>query len=342
MISIPKSSVEQQIALCLDKFNAHKKSIKLNLITLKRSCKKDMSSDEVLFLDKIIDEFKKGADNILTTFDLDSIKNRIGEQPVKKLKQIRKDKILYLNDLILMSFGYDSLRANFYPTFYDQLGIKSCVYCNSQLAVSVSKNRYPISKKGRIKPLYSLGDEIVAKYQLDHYYPKSKYPYLSASVYNLYPTCATCNNIKRANEVNFQLYSEKTTPSKYQFSLDKIGKAKYLITGRIEYIQIKFDDPDKIDKNIKSPCSFEDTFHISSIYNTQIDLVQELFLKKKIYDDVYKSILKSSFKQLFNDVNLSNRILLGNYVHENEIHKRPMAKFMQDIAHDIGFIKKNE
>lgn len=340
MITISKSLVENQISLLKDKFTEQKEAIKSNLIELKENFKKEMSTAEVLFLDKIIDEFKSKSSNILIAFDLESIKKRIGEQPPKKFKQNRNNKILYLNDLILMSFGYDSLRTNFYPSFFDTLGIKSCVYCNSQLAVSVSKNRYPVAKKGRKKPLYSLGLETSAKYQLDHYYAKSKYPYLSASIFNLYPTCATCNNIKRTNEINFQLYSDKFIPSKYEFSLEKIGKAKYLISGKIEHLKIKFKDPDKLDENIKSPSSFEDTFHISSIYNTQIDLVQELFLKKKIYDELYKSTLKSSFKKIFNDVNLSNRVFLGNYIKESEIHKRPMAKFMQDIAHDIEFIKK--
>lgn len=339
MISIEKAIVEKSILNFSKEFRNQRGEIKSNLWETRKKYSKDLSKAELNFLSAIIKEFDKKSGNILIESDLTSVINNIGELPPVKFKQIRKNEVIYLKDLILMDLGYDSLRSNFYPIFFDQLGIKSCVYCNSQLAVSVTKNRYPVSKKGRKKPLYSLGNEIAAKYQLDHYHPKSKYPYLSASIFNLYPTCATCNNIKNQTEVDFVLYSDKVVPSKYKFFLEKIGKAEYLNTGDRRHLKVRFEDPDKKVENIKSPGSFEDTFHISSIYNTQIDLVEELFLKKKIYDDVYKSILKKSFTKIFNDVNVSNRILLGNYFNENEIHKRPMAKFMQDIARDIELIK---
>lgn len=33
------------------------------------------------------------------------------------------------------------------------------------------------------------------------------------------------------------------------------------------------------------------------------------------------------------------RFILGNYTEEQEIHKRPFAKFMQDIGKEVGFIE---
>jgi len=337
MISIDKRIVEEQIRSFKSQFNNQHDSIKENLIEMRRLYSKNMSKEEAKFLNKIIVEFKTKTNSLLIEYDLDSIKDRIGEIPPQKITQNRKNKIIYLKDLILMAFGYDYLRSDFYPTFYDSIGIRACVYCNSQLTVSVSKNRYPVSKKGRKKPLYSLGNEVSAKFQLDHYYPKSKYPYLSASVFNLYPSCATCNNIKSANPVDFRLYTNKLEPSRYRFYLDTDSKAEYLKSNDIDDIKVKFLDPDKETDNIKSPGSFEDTFHLSSIYNTQKDIIEELFYKRRAYDESYKSVLKKSFSSIFNDTNLSKRIILGNYTDEADIHKRPLSKFMQDIADDIFF-----
>jgi hypothetical protein len=66
--------------------------------------------------------------------------------------------------------------------------------------------------------------------------------------------------------------------------------------------------------------------------------VEELILKAKIYTKTYKKALLKSFPKLLTSVNLSNRLILGNYIDSNEIHKRPMAKFMQDIAQQLKLI----
>ena len=36
--------------------------------------------------------------------------------------------------------------------------------------------------------------------------------------------------------------------------------------------------------------------------------------------------------------NLIDRLILGNYSNPEEIHKRPMAKFMQDIGKEVCLI----
>ncbi|PMG51152.1 hypothetical protein [Vibrio splendidus] len=56
------------------------------------------------------------------------------------------------------------------------LGSRVCVYCNRNYT-----NTLRIDNMGKVRP------------QLDHFYPKSKYPYLAISIYNLIPSCSTCN-----------------------------------------------------------------------------------------------------------------------------------------------------
>lgn len=55
---------------------------------------------------------------------------------------------------------------------------KFCPYCQQNMAITL----YRDEKLQAIRPT------------LDHYYPKSLYPYLSLSLYNLVPSCFNCNS----------------------------------------------------------------------------------------------------------------------------------------------------
>lgn len=103
-------------------------------------------------------------------------------------------------------------------------------------------------------------------------------------------------------------------------------------------LSFKFIDPEKHDTNTVEG-SLQDTFEIQGIYDTQMDVIEELVIKSQIYNDSYKQSLIHLFPNLFAKHDLSNRMFLGNYDNPNDIHKRPMAKFMQDIARDLKLIK---
>lgn len=59
---------------------------------------------------------------------------------------------------------------------YTEIDIKICPYCNLN-DISYYKDRHG-TKRGH----------------LDHFYCKKDYPYLALSIYNLIPTCSTCNS----------------------------------------------------------------------------------------------------------------------------------------------------
>ena len=58
-----------------------------------------------------------------------------------------------------------------------QLGVKVCPYCNRMYTTT-------LFGENRIRP------------DFDHFYPKSKYPYLAVSLFNLIPSCSMCNRKK--------------------------------------------------------------------------------------------------------------------------------------------------
>jgi hypothetical protein len=243
-------------------------------------------------------------------------------------------------DKLIETMGYKKRRSDFYPKYFQKLGVKACVYCNSQLAISV--NSYEYKANGNIKR-----ETVKAKFQVDHYLAKSDYPCFSVSLFNLYPVCASCNNCKSTISVDFNLYSKNLNETKnsfYSFELGSGCVAKYLQLYKTdaekakEKIEIKFTDPKKGNSTGLVRGSFQDTFDIAGIYETQKDLVEELILKSRVYKLAYRKGLVKSFHKLFTDASLANRILVGNYVEPENIHKRPMAKFTQDIAKQLGLL----
>ena len=67
--------------------------------------------------------------------------------------------------------------------FVKDLDIKVCPYCNRNYILN-------FNKKGKAN----------ATAQLDHFFDKKDYPYLSVSIYNLVPSCGTCNLRKSSKE----------------------------------------------------------------------------------------------------------------------------------------------
>lgn len=70
-----------------------------------------------------------------------------------------------------------------------KLGVKVCPYCNRMYTMKVFG-------KHKIRP------------DFDHFYPKSVYPYLAISLFNLIPSCSMCNR-KKWNTAEIFLEKEK-------------------------------------------------------------------------------------------------------------------------------------
>ncbi|MBS1778061.1 MAG: hypothetical protein JST70_01975 [Bacteroidetes bacterium] len=239
---------------------------------------------------------------------------------------------------ILSCLDYEGLRSDFYPQYFSSLGIKSCVYCNALLTVSVESTitwMTPQRKQVKTKK------EWKAKFQVDHYIPKSDYPCFGISFYNLYPVCGPCNNIKLDRVIGFMLYLEGSIEfedSPFLFELEDGCVSSYLNTNNIELIKFRFLDNNNLYQIKDSVGKTRALFDIQGIYDTQKDVIAELILKAKKYPTSYKESLINSFSGLFSDASLSNRLLIGNYSQPSEIHNRPLAKFTQDIAKQLKLI----
>jgi 5-methylcytosine-specific restriction endonuclease McrA len=226
-------------------------------------------------------------------------------------------------ELILEALHYSSRRSDFYPQYFRKLGIKSCVYCNSQLCITAEDEN----------------GIMVGKFQVDHHLPKDVYPGMSVWLANLVPSCGSCNNKKGNLEVAFQLYTSGVHTRKSPYSFEVVDPIKtvasYLASRDAKDIKIAFREPPAI----PGKHQLNQLFAVKGIYDTQIDIVEDLILKAHIYDDTFKKELMDNFGDLFdNDTKNLNQLLVGTYIDEAKIHNRPLSKFIQDISRQLGLI----
>ena len=188
--------------------------------------------------------------------------------------------------------------------FVDDLKLQTCPYCNRSYIQSVKKN-------GVIRP------------EIDHFYPKSKYPYLGLSFYNLIPSCSICNGTTAKGERDS--YEEKLI-SPYEIKNDDFEFNYEFIAP--EKLEIKLDK--KLDIN-------DDYFKLEEFYKHHNDIVNELYIKiKKEETKVHYDLLSNSLKDIGFDMDDIYRFITCGYLKEEDFHKRPLSKLIKDTSEKLG------
>jgi hypothetical protein len=227
----------------------------------------------------------------------------------KYCSEIEKLKDLYKNFSKASSqYGTTNNPYNAYHLVED-LKVDVCPYCN----------------RNYIKNLDENGKRIC---EMDHFYPKSEYPFLSLSFYNLIPSCKTCNQtFKGTKLVSVNPYSKI---EEFSFGL-KIENSRFYYDKN--GFSIDYEKAKKIlDKNFK-------VFYIDKLYNQHKDQILELIQKQITYPDSYIDELFQKYEGTFfrnkEDVirHLSNGIM-----EEENFHLRPLSKLTHDIAKELGLL----
>lgn len=227
-----------------------------------------------------------------------------------KIKLFGAEETFY--EIIVNAMRYDAVRDKEFAQYIRRMGIKSCVYCNSQYTV-------PTHGKGMSK-------KDVTTYEIDHYYPKSQYPYLCTTFFNLVPSCGPCNRRKNDNKVSFCLYVDPLIrPQRFHFSIEKASVIKYLASHNPDDINliISYNEPELSDSL--------STFYLQDIYNEHKDKVEELIWKHRIYKSSYRNLIKSQFGSLIKSDEEIYRLFFGVFPPTDSIHKRPLSLFINDI-----------
>ena len=180
--------------------------------------------------------------------------------------------------------------------------------------------------------------------EFDHFYDKAKHPYLRLSFYNLIPSCHICNsNLKKSLNFNTTKYVHpylEGFDDRVLFSVKP--KSIGFISGNPEDYELKlvankrkkssYSQLKKIVGNIHA-------FRLNDLYEKHKDYVDEIIQKSIVYnDDYYENIYEQHKGTLFNSVDDVKRMVLSNYIKEDELGKRTLAKLARDISLELGII----
>ena len=227
------------------------------------------------------------------------------------LKKARDKKETLHNVLysVFVDYGYNKIDK---LKFINNIGLNTCPYCNRNYI-------FTVSKKGSIKA------------EIDHFYPKTFYPYLASSYFNLIPSCPTCNGFgaKESKDtyrdyhiinpylIKLNDFKFSIKPQSVDF-LDKIGNKKY--------------DYNNFEIEIYGNSDNKKMFSLEELYSQHKDVIVELLIKKAYYPQSYiDELSKFGFNQ-----DEIYRYLLCNYKQENDLHKRPLSKLIKDISEELG------
>lgn len=296
-----------------------------------------LSDDELKLYKGYLEEVAKDYDNVDPTKNLlvlmpDEIQNYV-EKYDRDFSAVELDKDLVYKvqiggknpgakkkkfwELIVDIMHYETDVRPLMVPIIEALGIKACVYCNVQYALTFNH------KKGL--------------FELDHRYPKSKYPFLCTSFYNLQPSCPSCNHGKRASTAVFGLYTDDesklkpfhlwTNPKVY---LKERKPDQKLITVHLIASDVK--DKEMVDLAQKH----EKAFDIDATYSELTDVAEETMWRCHSYDDTYKELFLKNFPELYDKDSL-HRFIFGVYA-EGNVHKRPLTKLIRDIEEDMRVV----
>ena len=221
-------------------------------------------------------------------------------------------------ELIVDEMHYsDGAHQSMIP-YIEKLGIRTCVYCNLQYALTINHNQ--------------------GLFELDHRFPKSKYPYFCVTFFNLQPSCPSCNHGKKTATADFGLYTNYEN-EQHPFHLLSMPHL-YLRKRRLDpkYINIRLVSSDTADPTL---CNLADShqrdFNINDTYGVVKDVAEETIWRCKAFDNTYKELFLRNFPELY-DKDALHRFVFGAYSDDSNVHQRPLTKLIRDIEKDMGVV----
>ncbi|MCT4645777.1 MAG: hypothetical protein N4A74_12385 [Carboxylicivirga sp.] len=225
-------------------------------------------------------------------------------------------------------FNYESFRDDYTGwgayELTTQLGVAACPYCNRQYTHTY------YSEDQKTRP------------ELDHYYPQYKYPFIGISLYNLIPSCHICNsNLKHKDD----FYEDQHIhPYENSFGDDAVFQTDFVINADGTYnlnligkdrnvkdfkLKLRIDESSHLKTQIENS---NNTFLIEELYQNHKDYVLELIRKSVLYTPKkLEELSGGTFGNLFSSKEELVQTLLSNYIKEEDLNKRVLAKLTKDI-----------
>lgn len=231
-----------------------------------------------------------------------------------------------IKKILLSIFNYEQFKESKNYCAFDfakKLGVRVCPYCNRSYV-------FGICKEG-------------TRLELDHYYPKSAYPYLAISFYNLIPSCASCNRIKNDSDGNQILYPyEEGFENDYMFNVNGINafsiknyNSKLCANTKIINIEKKNYN---LSKNKETKCKKNMAiFNLENLYSCHYPEAEEIIIKSHLYHKINIQSMEENFGISREEY---IKYILGSDT-EKDFSKQILSKFRYDIGVQLGVISED-
>lgn len=231
------------------------------------------------------------------------------KQKDKDGKKTRPSQYSVFSEKLLDAFDYKGYRGSVLRELGNRLNVKTCPYCNLHYTLCIED----FNDKDVL--------EMMAKFQFDHFIDKSGYPILSMSLYNLIPSCPTCNHGKSQTPLSLDFHPYHSDIGKtFKFAVKDPTQLFMGSEQTDEEIELVKTGDVEID-------NYNNVFHIKKLYMRHKDIMQDIFARayeQKYYEE------PDNFGFIGNP-NLRKRFKLGFFPDEKDINLRPMTKFQQDL-----------
>lgn len=265
-----------------------------------------------------------GRPEILSAVILE-IENLVGHNILSNNLSYNQASLTSFGQIVKSVFGYENYRDNGSARQnVEQFNLNYCPYCNKQELESIWRTS-----------TLSGDPRIAALYQLDHFYPRARYPYLAVSFFNLIPGCSPCNaQLKQDKDFNIITHINpfhKSFNDYFKFKLSKV------VVSSLNDVELKFEN--KSPHSVNSIVDFE-LLQRYNQRNTKKRVFDQLAALKNRSEGVRKSY-RSQISGLFGQADISNETLLksqGVPITENEISNYEMGKMKRDICIQLGLL----
>jgi|GEM_PF-6669512 len=228
--------------------------------------------------------------------------------------------------LIATLFNYKTYYKNEIDPIAQKLGIVVCPYCNRNFITHIVDDD---------------GEKIIGP-NFDHFFHQAENPLLTISFFNLIPSCSLCNsNLKNQRKFEFEnnlhpYFHEMGQHATFDFDLDTIDisdvsditfkpKIKInVLAGSDEHYRLL-----KSGRHVDSGSI--DVFRLREVYASHYDIVKEIHTKFDENSPHYVKSITASLSALGATEAEFYRFHFGNYFHQHDFHKRPLAKLTKDI-----------
>lgn len=227
--------------------------------------------------------------------------------------------------LLQLCFRYDTwAKRQVAYKIVDILHLKVCPYCDRQYITGI--------KEHHIRP------------QFDHYFPKSIYPYLALTLWNLVPCCSNCNTAKSdmdtvKNPILYPYEEEFGERIVFKRVMNENANFTQFVRGLSNDFQIK-----ACDKENQMPLAVSNQvkqLHIEALYNEHMEDVNRIIKNQYINPESRIEELYQKYRGiLFESKEEIQQVIYMADLRKEMWGDTPLTKLKRDIYNEE--LKKNK